>query len=133
MSDLTITAAHNNYRLQGTISYADLGVANSRIRFYDASDNLLVTMVLTKPCGTIVSDKLVLTQASLSGDQITTQGTAVRAEWINGNGDLVGTGLVTFDGDTDPVTSQYPFKVAGTTGTLLYAGAYALLGVTELD
>lgn len=127
MSDLTITAAHNNYRLQGTISYADLGTANSRIRFYDASDVLLVTMVLSKPCGSIVSNKLVLTQAALGGDQINTQGTAVRAEWINGNGDIVGSGAATDE------AGDGPFKIAGTSGTLLYAGAYALLGVTELD
>lgn len=127
MSDLTITAAHNDYRLQGTMSYADLGVANSRIRFYDASDNLLVTMVLTKPCGSIVSHKLVLTQAAPGGDQITVQGTAVRAEWINGNGDIVGSGAATDE------AGDGPFKIAGTTGTLLYTGAYALLGVTELD
>lgn len=127
MSDLTITAAHNNYRLQGSIAYADLGVANSRIRFYDASDNLLVTMVLTKPCGSIVDNKLVLTQAALGGDQITTQGSAARAEWINGNGDIVGSGPATDEAGAGP------FKIAGTTGTLLYAGAYALLGVTALE
>lgn len=133
MSELTISVAHNNLRLAASIAYADTGALNSRIRFYDASDNLLVTMVLAKPCGTIVSNKLALEQNSPTGDQITAQGSAHHAEWINGNGDLVGSGLVTFEGDTDPVTSLYPFKVAGTTGTLLYAGAYAILGTTELE
>ena len=127
MSDLTISAAHHVARLQATMDYADTGVANSRIRFYDASDNLLVTMVLTKPCGTITGGQLVLTQAALGGDQITVQGAATRAEWINGNGDLVGSGNATDEAGAGP------FKVSGTTGTLLYAGAYALLGVTALD
>lgn len=127
MSDLTISTAHNNARLEASRDYADTGVANSRIRFYDASDNLLVTMVLTKPCGTLVDNQLVLTQAALGGDQITTQGSATRAEWINGNGDLVGSGNATDEAGAGP------FKIAGTSGTLLYAGAYALLGVTALD
>ena len=127
MSDLTISAAHHVARLQATMDYADTGVANSRIRFYDASDNLLVTMVLTKPCGSIVDNKLVLAQAALGGDQITLQGSATRAEWINGSGDLVGSGNATDEAGAGP------FKVSGTTGTLLYAGAYALLGVTALD
>ena len=87
---------------------------------------------MAKPCGAIVSNVVVLEQADPGGDQILTQGVAVRAEWVNGDDDLVGDGEVTFAGDTDPVTGLYPFKVTGTAGTLLYAGAYAKLGLTAL-
>lgn len=127
MSDLTISTAHNNVRLAASLEYADTGSANSRVHFYDASDTLLVTMVLSKPCGSIVSNKLVLQQDEAGGDQITTEGDAHHAVWINGDGDTVGTGLVTDE------AGDGPFKVSGTTGTHLYAGAYALLGLTELD
>lgn len=128
----TISTAHNNARLQATIAFADSGVANSCIKLFDGDDTLLVTMVLAKPCGAIVSNVVVLEQADPGGDQILTQGVAVRAEWVNGDDDLVGDGEVTFAGDTDPVTGLYPFKVTGTAGTLLYAGAYAKLGLTAL-
>ena len=127
MSELTIPAAHNNVRLAASIAYADTGTANSRIEFYDAADALLVTMVLAKPCGAIVANKIVLEQEEVGGDQITVQGDAVRAVWINGDDDIVGEGAVTDE------AGEGPFKVSGTTGTRLYAGAYAILGLTALD
>lgn len=123
---LSISVAHNNARLQATLDFADTGALNSRIQFYDAADVLLVTMTLAKPCGAIVSNKLVLQQADPAGDFITTQGEAVTGVWVNGAGAVVGEGTVTDEaGDGD-------FKVSGTTGTLLYAGARAILGTTEL-
>lgn len=123
---LTISVAHNNARLQATADFADTGAAASRIRLYDAADQLLATMVLTKPCGSIVDDKLVLTQAAPTGDQIVQQGSAVRGVWVNGAGVTVAEGTVTDE------AGEGPFKVSGTTGTMLYAGAFAILGTTAL-
>ena len=123
---LTISTAHRHARLQASIDFADTGVANSQIRLYDAADTLLVSMVLAKPCGSIVSDAIVLEQADPSGDQITTGGSAVWAIWVNGDDEVVA------EGDVTDTAGDGPFKVSGTTGTLLYAGAFAILGLTAL-
>lgn len=133
MSELTISVAHNNTRLAASIAYADTGTPNSRIRLYNAADVLLATVVLDKPCGSVVADKLVLVQEDPTADLVVTSGDAHHAEWLNGAGNLVASGMVTFDGDTDPVTSLYPFKVAGSAGTTLYAGGLVVLGTTSLE
>ena len=123
---LAISIAHNNARLQATADYADAGALNSRIRLYDVADVLLVTLTLAKPCGAIVANKLVLEQADPTGDMIPVQGSATKGVWINGANEVVGEGTVTDEaGDGD-------FKISGTTGTLLYAGARAILGTTQL-
>ena len=123
---LAISTEHNNHLLAATIEFADTGAANSRIRLYDAANTLLVTMTLAKPCGAVVDDALVLEQAALGGDMITTSGAAATGVWVNGDDDVVATGTVSDEaGDGD-------FKVAGTTGTMLYAGGRAILGVTAL-
>ena len=127
MSDLTISVAHNNARLNATIATADAGAGKSRIRLYDASDVLLATVTLAKPCGSIVSDKLVLTQDNPTADMIVATGTAVRADWINGAGVSIGGGAVTDN------AGDGPFKLGGTSGTSLYAGGLVVLGTTQLE
>ena len=127
MSDLTISVAHNNARLAATSAFADTGAANSRIRLYDASEVLLATVVLDKPCGTVVADKLVLNQQNPTADMVLTTGSAVRADWLNGAGALTGSGAVTDEAGLGP------FKISGTSGTMLYAGALVVLGTTELE
>ena len=121
-----ISVEHNNALLAATVAFADTGSANSRIRLYDASDVVLVTMTLTKACGTVVDDKLVLQQLDPAGDLISVSGSAVTGVWISGTGAIVAEGTVSDEAGSGD------FKVAGTTGTMLYAGARAILGVTEL-
>ena len=123
---LAISVEHNNALLAATVAFADTGSANSRIRLYDASDVVLVTMTLTKACGTVVDDKLVLQQLDPSGDLIAVSGSAVTGVWISGTGAIVAEGTVSDEAGSGD------FKVSGTTGTMLYAGARAILGVTEL-
>lgn len=123
---LAVSTAHNNTRLAATVAFADTGTANSRIHLYDASDVLLVTITLDKPCGTIVADKLVLEQLDPVGDLIATTGAAVSGVWVNGDDDVVAEGTVSDDAGSGD------FKVGGTSGTTLYAGGRAILGVTEL-
>lgn len=123
---LSIPISHANARLTATCDFADAGSSASRLRLYDAADNLLVTMVLTKPCGTVAAGKLTLTQQDLSGDLIVAQGTATKGVWISGAGSIVAEGTVSDEtGDGD-------FKVGGAAGTLIYAGGRAILGLTEL-
>ena len=133
---LAISPAHANARLQGTMAFADSGAQNARIRLYatarpaTAGDPLatpLVEITLTKPCGEIDAGVLTLVQADPGGDLIAETGAALWARWINGDEMLIADGSVTdAAGDGD-------FKVSGTAGTLLYAGARALLGISTLS
>lgn len=127
--------AHNDYRLLGTLAYADLGTSPSKILLFATampSDGgaapaaPLVEMILTDPSGTLVGNTLVLTQADTSGDLITVQGSALWGRWLNGAGNIV------MDGDCTDEAGTGFFKLSGTSGTLLYAGARAILGVTAL-
>ena len=123
-----ISAAHALARLQATASFADSGPGASTIALYDAADQLLVTLTLTKPCGQITeAGYLVLTQASGSGDMITASGQAAIGVWSTSDGKLVGRGLV-----TDEAGAGH-FKLLGSTGTQLYAGGKAILGETRID
>ena len=130
MSDLPtfeISAAHALARLQATQAFADSGPEASRIHLYDAAEQLLVTLTLTKPCGQITeAGYLVLTQASGSGDMILSSGQAAIGVWSTSDGKLIGRGLV-----TDEAGAGH-FKLLGSSGTQLYAGGKAILGETRI-
>ena len=123
-----ISAAHALARLQATLAFADSGPEASRIALYDAAEQLLVTLTLTKPCGQITeAGYLLLTQASGSGDMITASGQAAIGVWSTSDGQLIGRGLVTDEAGVGH------FKLLGSTGTQLYAGGKAILGETRID
>lgn len=132
---LAISQAHNVARLAGTAAFADTGVQNSRIWLYDTVQPAfgadpggapLVEILLAKPCGTIAAGVLTLLQANPGGDLIASTGSALWGRWVNGSGDIVA------DGTVSDAAGTGDFKVSGTTGTLLYAGARALLGASTL-
>jgi hypothetical protein len=109
------------------LNFADSWSART-IALYDAAEQLLVTLTLTKPCGQITeAGYLVLTQASGSGDMILTSGQAAIGVWSTSDGKLIGRGLV-----TDEAGAGH-FKLLGSTGTQLYAGGKAILGETRID
>lgn len=127
LPEFEISAAHALARLQATAAFADSGPEASRISLYDAADQLLVTLTLTKPCGTIGADSaLLLTQAAAGGELIMLSGQAVKAVWSTSDGQLIGQGLVTDE------AGQGHFKLLGSTGTQLYAGGKAILGETRI-
>ena len=126
----------NAAKLFGIAAFADLGPAPSRIQFFGTEKPAfgaapgaapLVEIILTKPCGALVAGVLVLTQADVAGDLVLVQGSAKWGRWLNGDDDLIGDGNATDD------TGAGIFKIFGTTGTILYAGARAILGTTELS
>ena len=132
---MVISVAHNDVRLTATLTFADSGPLASKILFYgtvrgafgaDPGTPPLVAITLKKPCGTIIDHALVLQQAAAGGDLITVQGSAVWARWVNGAGAIVG------EGDVSDAAGTGVFKISGTSVTLLYAGARAILGVTEV-
>jgi len=130
-----LSAAHNDARLEGTRTFADTGVQNSRIHLYASAQPAtgaapggvpLVTLVLAKPCGTVTGGVLTLAQADLSGELVMATGSALWARWVNGSDDLVADCTVSDSAGAGDI------KLSGTTGTLLYAGARALLGSAAL-
>lgn len=126
MSEFTISEAHNTARLQATVAFADTGANPSRIEFYDASEQLLVSVPLTKPCGNVVAGVLTLIAADPTGTLITVEGIATHASWFSGNNALVAAGSVS------DATGDGPFILQGTSGTQLYAGGRAILSDTEI-
>ena len=127
LPEFEISQAHAVARLQATLAFADSGPDASRISLYDAAEQLLVTLTLTKPCGQITEGGyLVLTQASGSGDMILASGQAAIGVWSTSDGNLIGRGLV-----TDEAGAGH-FKLLGSTGTQLYAGGKAILGETRI-
>ena len=94
LPEFEISAAHALARLQATLAFADSGPEASRINLYDAAEQLLVTLTLTKPCGQIAEGGyLLLTQANGSGDMILASG-------------LAATGVLTVNG---ALTGNYAF------------------------
>lgn len=127
LPEFEISAAHALVRLQATLAFADSGSEASRIVLYDAAEQLLVTLTLTKPCGQITADgSLLLTQANVGGDMILTSGLAATGIWSTADGKLIGRGRVTDE------AGQGHFKLLGSTGTQLYAGGKAILGETRI-
>lgn len=128
LPEIEISEAHALARLEATANYADSGPEASCIALYDASEQLLVTLTLTKPCGQITEGgTLLLTQANGGGDMILTSGQAAIGVWSTSDGKLIGRGQV-----TDEVGAGH-FKLLGSTGTQLYAGGKAILGETRID
>ena len=126
--EFEISAAHALARLQATLAFADSGSGPATLKLYDAAEQLLVTLTLTKPCGQITeAGYLLLTQASGSGDMILSSGQAATGMWSTSDGKLIGRGLVTDE------AGQGHFKLLGSTGTQLYAGGKAILGETRID
>lgn len=132
---LAISQAHNAARLAGTVAFADAGVQNSRIWLYataqpafgaDPGGAPLVEILLSKPCGAIAAGVLTLLQANAGGDLIAGTGSALWGRWVNGSDAIVA------DGTVSDAAGNGDFKVSGTTGTMLYTGARALLGASTL-
>jgi hypothetical protein len=124
LPEMEISAAHALARLQATQAFADSGPGASTVKLYDAASQLLATLTLTRPCGTITeAGSLQLTQAQ-AGEMILASGAAVLGVWSTSDGRLVGQGEVTDE------TGSGAFRLLGASGTQLYAGGLAILGET---
>ncbi|OGB58451.1 MAG: hypothetical protein A2496_17115 [Burkholderiales bacterium RIFOXYC12_FULL_60_6] len=132
---LAISAAHNDARLEGTRSFADMGASNSRIYLYattqpatgaDPAGSPVAIITLAKPCGAVVDNLLVLAQNDLTGDLILATNTVLWARWISGTDALVA------DGTVSDSTGTGDIKLAGASGTLVYSGGRVLLGACTI-
>ena len=121
---LTITTAHNDARLEGTLAYLDTGTGNAAVRIYGdtrpatpadvPTSAMLVQVGLTKPAGTVAAGVLTLTQ--LEDGLIAETGIATWARVVNGNGDTA------FDCDCGEGAGAWEVTLAQ---TQLYAGGAA--------
>lgn len=121
---ISITAAHNDARLTGTLAYLDTGTDNAAVRIYGGtrpatpadtpSSAMLVQISLTKPAGTVASGALTLTQ--LADGLISETGTATWARVVNGNG------ATAFDCDAGEGVGAWEVQLVQ---AVLYAGGDA--------
>jgi hypothetical protein len=124
---------HDALLVGGAQAWLDAGSSNAYIEVYASTqpspgdpvgDAPLVIMVLAKPSTILLAHRLVFIQSDLGGDLINTQGNMTWGRLYNGAGVWAGDGTASDDAGSGD------FKVTGTTGTLLYAGARAILGLT---
>lgn len=126
--DLTISAAHNDARLEGTRVFLDTGSVNAKIKIYNGTrpetndgpitdQLLLVEIALDKPCGTVSAGVLTLSSNTLP--MIANSGVATWARVVNGDG------VQAFDCDVGDTASTAHIKLENT--TLLAGGRVALI------
>lgn len=123
----TPTQALRDARLVGGLLSAldDDPTAHAFAVIYDGAAVVLTTMVFAKPAASLVAHELVFAQEAAGGDFITTQGNASTFDLFSGTNVLLGSG------DVSDLAGTGALKVSGTTGTLLYAGARAILGALK--
>lgn len=120
----TATQALNDAMLSGGIDgILDADPVNpAYANVKDGGGVTLVTVVFARPAAVLVGHELVFEQGDLTGDMILVQGSAASFDLFNGAGVALGTG------DVSDLAGTGAMKVSGTTGTLLYEGARAILG-----
>ena len=102
MSDFEISEDLAAAQIQATLVFADAGSANAYVAVYDGAENLLVTLLLAKPCGTMTAGVLQLHQQRPGGDLIAASGIAMHADWFAGDGAFVARGAVSDETCTGP-------------------------------
>lgn len=113
---LRITTAHNEARLNATRDQLDAGTGNAAVQIYGGTkpsaisgapgSAMLVQIELTKPCGTVASGVLTLTQTA--DGLIAATGQATWARFVDGDG------LVVMDADCSDTTGTAPVKLVNT-------------------
>jgi hypothetical protein len=128
-------------QLAATIVFADTGPANARVRLYsttrptapgDHSDTPMATVVLAKPCATVVDGVLTLHPLDTDGTLVMSTGLPRWGELVNGAGALVVDGSVTDEASGGDFTVAGGITPPGETSPLLQAGGLVLLGATAL-
>lgn len=123
---IRITVEHNEYRLQGTLDYINLGASRAKLEIYGGTkpatvttapgSAMLVAIELTDPAGTISAGQLTLTQ--FEDGLVQVSGVATWARLINGSGNIVQ------DMDASDTAGSGEVKLVS---TQLYAGGDAKL------
>lgn len=128
---MNISATHQRYRNQGSLTYLSQGVGRARILVYDGTrpaagaavttQVLLVTLLLDAVPGTMVGDALHLASSTVGLIMATGQPTWARVE--NGDGDWAGDLSASAPG----AGGEVQLEVNTTTGNLNAGGGSALV------
>ena len=119
---MIISRDHRAARNGASISIADAVAGASSVRLYDAQGGLLLGVrTLAKPCGSITPEGRIGLLSASAQDLVQVTGAAAWAEWCDGSGTPIAWGAVTDEAGAGP------FRLAGTSGTMLYAGGAVLL------
>ena len=131
----TLTTPHDTARTTAaqaaanakTLQLADAGAGPSTLRLYTDADPVtqerthLVTIVLAKPCGAIVSGQIQLAQADPLGDMVAATGAPTFAQWCDGDGVLIADCSVSNDaGDGD-------LKISTRQDGMIFEGGFVTL------
>lgn len=127
MAALTVTQVLSDAQLAAALHLADTGDGAAYLAFHDTHGGELGRVVLAKPCGTIDDGILSLNQAHPGDDLVMATGAATVAGWYSASGELLASGAVT------DASGDGPFKLAGTSGTSLFAGGTITLAGIELS
>ncbi|CAM3328020.1 hypothetical protein [Polaromonas hydrogenivorans] len=125
---------HRVVRSTATLARATTGSGSSKIQIFGTptmgdteGQPPLAELILSTGVGSVSAGGIItLVQATLTGDLIAHDGTAVWGRWLARDGSLMG------DGDLSDESGTGFFKLAGTSGTQIYAGGLAILGTTYL-
>lgn len=134
---IRITDALREARLTATRDTIDAGAGHGTIEMYDINQPATLgaapsgppcaVVTLAKPCGTVGGGYLTLAQADSGGDMIATTSGPLGVAWAlvrDGDGNIVMDGTVS---DNSPGATG-DIKLAGSSGTQVFAGGYVLLG-----
>lgn len=121
---IVTSVALSSSRLSAVVGFLDTGATNASVNLYGGTraatpanapgTDLLVSIPLTKPCGSVFAGALTLTQ--LQDGLIATTGIATWARVLNGNGDTA------FDCDCGQGVGAWEVQLVTTS---LYAGGGA--------
>ena len=131
----TLTTPHNTARTTAaqaaanaeTLQLADAGAGPSTLRLYTDADPVtqerthLVTIVLAKPCGTIVGGPIPLAQVVPLGDMVAATGVPTFGQWCDGDGVVIADCTVSSDaGDGD-------LKISTRQDGMIFEGGFVTL------
>jgi len=122
----TQTIEASDAMLQGFAGLLDADANPAYAVLFDGAAVALVTVVFARPAATLVAHELRFAQAQAGGDMILVQGNAASFKLYNGAGVLL------LSGDVSDMAGAGALKISGTTGTLLYEGARAILGELKM-
>lgn len=102
-----------NSRLQLVANAIDAGGANGVMRLLDGSGNILSSLPLARPCGSVAADYLTLAGMSLIDPSAGGTGAALGARVEDSTGTTVISGLTVGTAGTDIILSPTNFIKAG--------------------
>lgn len=122
---LSLTPAARGARNAGLLALANTGSGRSTIVLFEAEGGLPVaSRTLSSPCGELTGDgRIRLIPDSSVEDMILVSAEITYAEWRSADDELLAYGTVT------DMAGAGPWKLAGTSGTSVYAGG--LISLTE--